>query len=126
MSDLTEKIKELSKCKENNVENQHSLQLSIFKLFNRLNKLVDQSDLNDNGFAMTGQCEVESYWNNFSQEKASDASKIKDIIEQKESKIETSTFSFGQLKFIKEANDASESFVKRLNDYIKFTEDSKE
>ena len=126
MSDLTEKIKELSKCKENNVENQHSLQLSIFKLFNRLNKLVDQSDLNDNGFAVTGQYEVESYWNNFSQEEASDANEIKDIIEQKESKIETSAFSFEQLRFSKEANDTLESFVKRLKEYIQFTEDTKE
>ena len=45
VSDLTDKIKELSKCQNNIVETQRSLRGSVFDLFNRLNKLEDQSDI---------------------------------------------------------------------------------
>ena len=83
VSDLTDKIKELSKCQNNNVEIQRSLQRSIFKLFNRLNKLVDQSDLNGPGFAMTGQYEVETYWNKFRQEKKVMPMKLKTSLNNK-------------------------------------------
>ena len=76
---LSDGIKELSKHKGNNDENLQGLKETVFELFNRLNRLLDQSDLDVNAFEITELQEMKVYWDTFGQDEASKASETNHI-----------------------------------------------
>ena len=70
---LTDGIKELSKHKDNKDENLRGLKETVFELFNILNRLMEQSDLDVNAFEITELQETKVFWDNFEQNEASNA-----------------------------------------------------
>ena len=80
---ITDGIKELSKYRDNNDENLRGLKETVFELFNRLSRLVSQSDLDINEFPIAELPKMEAYWNNLAKMKQATIMKSKALINKR-------------------------------------------